>query len=314
MRLEDIFYKFLNLYCIEKPPMLLALSGGSDSLALFHLLVEERYRFEVAHIDHGWRKESREEASYLAALCQKYAIPFHLKRLVPPKEEKNLEDQAREERLAFFKTLSEKEVLKGVFLGHHADDQAETVLKRVFEGASLPKLRGLLPKMEVEGLTLYRPFLKVKKSVIKQWLETRRIAYFTDPTNADCRFLRSRLREEIIPSLSATFGKEIGLNLCRLGETAAELGDFLEEVITPYRKKIVRNEKGATLDFATVPTPSPFLWKCLIREFCTSCGLSVNHSLLETILFHLQQGSCHKTVVIEGKQVSIHQKKLVLFL
>lgn len=283
--------------------MLLGLSGGADSMALFHLLLEYSYPIEVAHIDHGWRKESAGEAEYLAALCQRAGVMFHLKKL-SERPEANLEEKAREARLAFFKEVIETAHLHGVFLAHHADDQAETVLKRVLEGASLPKLKGLVPQAKIDGIAILRPFLGVDKKTIVKWLEKRKIDYFNDSTNHDPRFLRSRLRDEMIPALAASFGKEVSSNLCRLGEAAAELGEFLEALVAPYR------ETEQTLDFNKIDSAPPFLWKFLIRDFCARSHIHLNHAILDSILFHLKEGSCHKVFTAGDYRLEAHQKKL----
>ncbi|HEY4831930.1 MAG TPA: tRNA lysidine(34) synthetase TilS [Waddliaceae bacterium] len=290
----------------------MGLSGGPDSMALFHLLLEANYPFEVAHIDHGWRKESGEEAHYLVKMCTQLGIPFHLKKLSPPTEMKNLEDRCRKARLEFFKSVLISQNLKGVFLGHHADDQAETVLKRLFEGASIGKLRGLIPKAEVADVALYRPLLKVKKRDIVNWLDQKGIRYFLDSTNEDTRFLRSRLRNELIPTLATQFGKEVTLNLCRLGEAAAELGDFLEELIAPLRDDIQENSEKISFDFNAHQHLSPFLWKLIIRNLFERRALSLPHSVLEAILAHVQRGSCNKSLQVGGEEVCIHKKSLTI--
>jgi tRNA(Ile)-lysidine synthase len=310
--MEDSFLQFLRRYCPEKPPLLLGLSGGPDSIALFHLLLDAKYPFEAAHIDHGWRQESKEESTYLSQACRQAGIAFHLKRLSPPQEVSNLEERGREARLAFFQSVLAAQNLGGVLLAHHADDHAETVLKRLFEGASLPKLRGLLPKTEVSGVVLYRPLLKLRKGDILKWLEVRKITYITDPTNADPRFLRSRLRGDLIPSLSAHFGKEITSNLCRLGETAAELEEFLQELIAPYLSQIQTGLGQVSIDFHDAFPPSPFLGKAVVRAFFDHQGLSLSYPVLEAILLHLQKGSLHKALKIGHQDVLIHKKKLTL--
>ena len=312
MDIQLLFSGFLNTHLADTPPLLLGLSGGPDSMALFHLLMEKRYPFEVAHIDHGWRMESKKEANYLAKLCEKTQVPFHLKHLEPTQEAKNLEDLGRRERLTFFKQIIHERSLQGILLAHHADDHAETVLKRLFEGASLPKLKGLVPKTEVEGMTIYRPFLKIKKQQILNWLKENDFFYFIDATNEDPRFLRSRLRNDLIPTLSSQFGKEISSNLCKLGEAAAELDLFLNELAAPYLERICVNADSMTLDFSMEQPKSFFIWKVVLRYFFEHAGISLTSSLVESILSHLYKGSCHKKLKIGTQIVEIHKKQIKL--
>ena len=143
MKIKQELRRFLRAHYSQGRELLLALSGGPDSQALFHLLVEFRYPFRVAHVDHAWRPESAKEAKALEELCRQHKIPFHLKTLNPDEMQGNLEDACRQERLSYFQELSTQWNCQAVVLGHHADDQAETVLKRLFEGASLEKLAGI---------------------------------------------------------------------------------------------------------------------------------------------------------------------------
>lgn len=308
MSLEQTISEFLELYCPDGGPLLLALSGGPDSMALFHILLAEGYPFEVAHVDHGWRVESGEESLILGQKCREAGVCFHMTRLGSP-EAKNLEDRARKARLAFFKEVIGQRNLRGVLLAHHADDHAETVLKRLFEGASLPKLKGLLPQIELEGITLFRPFLKIRKKEIIKWLEDKNIDYFFDRTNTDSKFLRTRLRQEIMPTLAGHFGKEITSNLCRLGEAAAELEGFLEELTAPYLQRVERNEESYSLYFEEFPH-SDFVTKAVLRSFFEREGVTISVSVLEAILGHLKKGSCHKSLYVGKQQILIHRKQL----
>lgn len=281
-------------------------------MALFHLLLNAEYPFEAAHIDHGWRQESAEEATYVAEVCKERGIVAHLTRLSPVVEKRNLEERGRDARHAFFEEILKERNLEGVLLAHHADDQAETVLKRVFEGASLPKLKGLSPKTELKKFPIYRPLLKVRKETILTWLQANEIRYFLDPTNKDLRFLRSRLREELIPTLSERFGKEVANSLCRIGEAAAELGEFLALLTAPYRLRVKHEEGGISLDFSFDPPESTFLWKVVIRDFFEMQRVALSNAPLEAILAHLQKKSCHKVLKVGGREVLIHRGKLVL--
>lgn len=304
--IETVF----NSQDFEGVPLLLAFSGGPDSTALFHLLLARGYPFQAVHVDHGWRPESASEAVAIGQICEKWGIKCHTRVL--KLEGPNLEDRSRQARLAFFREICASEELKGVILGHHADDQAETVLKRVFEGASLPKLKGLSLKTQFGELTLYRPLLKIRKAEILQWLDSRGISYFRDPTNRDSRFLRSRMREELLPSLSEQFGKQVATSLCRLGEAAGELAEYLESSLEPFRKRIVDQNGDVSLDFNYFPAQSSFMYKAIVRDLFEKKSLTLSKRVLDTIIFHLQNRRGPKTIQVGQRKVEIHRGNLTI--
>ncbi len=294
MNLEQQFHLFLKKYSLQRP--LLGLSGGPDSMALFHLLIGEGISFEVAHIDHRWRGESQEQASQLEALCQKFCVVFHLKIL--DINGPNIEDRCRNERLAFFASLSSK-----VILGHHADDQAETVLKRVFEGARLTKLKGLSCCSKMGEMELFRPLLAVSKAEILDWLNKKEIAYFEDETNRDAKYLRSRMREEILPTLSKMFGKKVEPSLCRLGKLAAELDEFTQKLIERYPFE-------GLLDLSQDPPQSTFEWRIIVSNFFEKKGITPSSLQLDQMIEHLQKKSCHKHLRIKNRYVKLHRQTI----
>lgn len=292
--------------------LLLALSGGPDSMALFHLMLERKIPFEVAHVDHGWRQESGDEAAALKKMCQERGISFHQKRITPAKND--LENRAREERHVFFKEIIDLQGLKAVVLGHHADDLAETVLKRVFEGAHLFNLKGLSPCTFLGGVPYFRPLLKVRKKQILAFLEAKGIPFFLDPTNDDSKYLRSRLRKDIFPLLSTLFGKEITPSLCRLSQHASELDDFIESFLHEPRKKISYKEGEITLNLEDVNFKTQFEWKVVVKDFFDRQGITPSLSVLETIVHHLKKKGAPKKIQVGEKQVQIGSAKLTLFL
>ena len=302
--------EFLNSHELAGVPLLLALSGGPDSTALFHLLLEQGHPFQVAHVNHGWRPESSFEAAEIAQICEARGLKCHIRSF--SFKGPNLEDISRTARLRFFQEICGAEGLNGVVLGHHADDQAETVLKRVFEGASLPKLKGLSPKTRIGDLILYRPLLNRRKKEILAWLDERGIPYFRDPTNQDPQFLRSRMRGTLLPTLSAQFGKQVESSLCRLGEAAGELAEFLETALIPFRKQVFEQDGDVSLDFSQfLPQPS-FIFKAAVRDFFEKRQIALSKSILETILFHLQKNSVHKSIQIGQKKIEIHRGNLTV--
>ena len=234
MDLAKTVKKFIDTRCDERP-LLLAYSGGPDSKALLYGLLEAGIKPHLAHVDHGWREESLLEAELLRKEAENLKLPFHSIRLTCLPD-KNLEDYGREARLQFFRTLFDQIPFQALLLGHHSDDLAETALKRIFEGAHLPFLGGMTPTSELMGMAVWRPLLGVRKKEILHFLETKMLKGFYDKTNDDPKFLRTRLRQTMIPDLTVSFGKEIVPNLALLSERAYELKEYLDRKVESIRK------------------------------------------------------------------------------
>lgn len=204
-------------------PLALGLSGGPDSMALFELLLHHRdarpFELHVIHVDHGWRKESAEEAEALAELSAKHHCPFHL-RLLEKTSEKDLENRARQERLAFFCEVVQSTGAEALCLAHHGDDLAETVLKRLFEGAPLERLGAFGFESQIGDLRIWRPLIGLSKADITA-------IGFDDATNRDQRFLRARMRLNLIPEIERHFGKGVQSALQRLSKRARNLDAYL---------------------------------------------------------------------------------------
>lgn len=302
---------FLLKHYDSKRPLLLALSGGPDSLALFYMLLELGYPFAVAHVDHGWRPESGAEAAYLAKLAKDFKIPFHLKTLNPQLMRGNLEAACREERLQFFKSLCSEFNYQAVLTGHHADDRAETVLKRLFEGSRLTHLSGLQEVGTYEGMTLWRPLLHMRKNEILEWLKE---PAFHDSTNTDNRFLRARMRQSIIPWLDKEFGKQITPSLLHLGQESAALNDYLLSRLSKHLEAIVNGKWGLMIDFTALPPLHPFELRSFIPLFAEKGGLPLSREAIETIASLLENHAANKRVMsleIDRGRLFLPQKKPV---
>ncbi|HSX37894.1 MAG TPA: tRNA lysidine(34) synthetase TilS [Chlamydiales bacterium] len=209
-------------------PLLLGYSGGPDSKALLYALLESGCtRLHLAHVDHGWRLNSREEALQLEEEAEALNLPFHMIRLEPIM--KNREAAARKQRLAFFHSLFRTIPFQALLLAHHADDLAETVLKRIFEGAHLCSLGAMEPISKIEEMNIWRPLLSIKKTETIAFLECKGLHPLIDETNFDPQYLRSRMRMKILPYLSQLFGKEITENLLFLQKRGSELEVYLNQ-------------------------------------------------------------------------------------
>ena len=305
--------KFLQTHSLEKKPVLLAFSGGTDSMLLLHLLLECKEEFELdihlAHVDHGWREQSTYEAKGLANLAESKGLIFHLKKL-ENKEDKNLEEKARIQRMAFFKELYQKYDYQAVIFAHHGQDLAETVLKRVFEGAHLPFMGGMDFVSVYENMLIWRPLLEVSKKQITNANEKLSLNPIIDATNFDTKFLRAKMRQKILPSLADLFGKEIQQNLITLSQRANELHAYFDKKIEKALENVKVGTLGVFIDFEKHPLEK--LEKTfLIQKLAKKQNITLPRSSLDLIVSSIEE---KKTVQVPCVNGEIRVEKSLLFL
>jgi tRNA(Ile)-lysidine synthase len=199
-------YKFYKI-CLEKKffdkkrRVLVAVSGGQDSMTLFSWLYDLREKLEVelgvVHINHKVRKESDDEENYLRAKMAELKIPFYFAEL-PANLSLDFftEEKAREFRYNYFKKVMKEEAYDAIVTAHHKADQAETVFMRLVTGRRLRHLRGMEERQAFEDGELIRPLLDFEKSELDA--ET----FFEDETNHENEHLRNRVRNLYLPELA----------------------------------------------------------------------------------------------------------------
>src|ERR1017187_3234339 len=199
-----------------------AVSGGADSVCLLHLLreVAARWRLDlsVVHVNHNLRgEESQGDAAFVGALAAELGLPFTLHDLDLSSSPGNLEQSARDARLAFFHGLLASEYASRVALGHTRSDQAETVLFRFLRGSGTAGLAGIRP-VTSEGIV--RPLIEVERSEVRRFLLERGIAWREDSTNASLQFARNRIRHELLPQIAREWNPAIGETLANTADGA----------------------------------------------------------------------------------------------
>ncbi len=221
-------YELLN----KGDRVLIAVSGGPDSMALLHILQDLKREYElelfVAHYHHFLRKEASEEALFVKREAEKYGLPFILGASPVKKyalrEKISLEAAGRELRYKFFERIAEEYGLHKIALAHQADDLAEEVLLRFIRGAGRRGLAGIPVK---RGGIFIRPLLMVSREEILSFLTEKAIPYVEDPSNKDPRFLRNRVRHLLLPFLEKHFHKNVKECLKRTALLVAEEEEFL---------------------------------------------------------------------------------------
>ena len=195
-RINDILSK-LNKYVNKDETLVVGVSSGMDSMALFFILLNNGYKVVVAHINHKRRIESDTEYEYLKDLCLKLNVPFEGYEL---NEEinSNFQEVARYKRYEFYKEVCDKYETNKILLAHHADDEAETVLMRLIRGTSLRGYSGIKYISEVDNYKIIRPLLGVSKSDIKKYIDENNIKYFEDSSNSTDHYTRNVVRHNLV--------------------------------------------------------------------------------------------------------------------
>jgi tRNA(Ile)-lysidine synthase len=193
-------------------PLAVAYSGGADSTALL-LACVERWpgRVRAIHVHHGLQDAADDFERHCRMRCAQWSVPLVVCRVqARPAPGQSHEDAARGARYRALveaaRTAWPAEGVHEVALGQHADDQVETVLLALLRGAGLPGLAGMPACWEREGVRFHRPWLRVAGEALRAWLRARGVVdWVEDPTNADVRYTRNRIRHELLPVLQAGF-------------------------------------------------------------------------------------------------------------
>jgi tRNA(Ile)-lysidine synthase len=216
---------------------LIGVSGGRDSVALLHQLHAAGFRgLVVCHLDHALRAESAEDARFVERLAAKWGYPCVSERAdvaaLARKRKQSLETAAREARYAFFARTARARDCPRLFLAHHADDQVETFLFNLFRGSAATGLAGMTPLTDrlIDGIPLRiaRPMLNMWRVEIDAYIAEHGLAFREDDSNEDRRFMRNRLRHEIIPALEQAFGRDIRRAVWRTAEILRAEDELLD--------------------------------------------------------------------------------------
>lgn len=212
-------------------PLAVAFSGGADSTALL-LAAAQRWPGQVRalHIHHGLQAAADDFERHCRALCERLQLPLTVLRVqVPQAPGESLEDAARRVRYRALAAQARAEGAATVWLGHHADDQAETLLLALSRGAGLPGLAGMAARFEREGMVFERPLLDVPAPALRDWLRDRDEGWVEDPSNADTGRTRNRIRHGLLPALQAAF-PSFRQTLARSARHAAQAQRLLAQV------------------------------------------------------------------------------------
>jgi tRNA(Ile)-lysidine synthase len=231
--------------------VLVAVSGGPDSVALLRLLYNLRdelgLRLEVAHLQHGIRgEEARQDAQFVRELANAMGLRFHLEEIDLPRMRSaagkgNLEALARDRRYRFFGELARRRDIAKVAVAHTQDDQAETVLMWLLRGCGMRGLGGMAPIQRLNDdhdLVVVRPLLGVSKSEILEYLKRENLTYRLDRTNKDAHLLRNWIRLDLIPQLTDRIDPGLPARFAQMAELLRDEHHVLNHLASAELDKI----------------------------------------------------------------------------
>jgi tRNA(Ile)-lysidine synthase len=261
-------------------PVLVATSGGPDSVALLHVLcalarpdAAAAFRLNIlpvaAHLNHGLRgADADEDERFVQSLAARLGLECETGRAdvraMAEAEGLGLEETARRARRAFLARAARRRGARLIALGHHADDRAETVLFNILRGTGIEGLASLGPRATLlgepsesvtraplaacppglpptaEGLEIVRPLIGVRRDLILAYLAAKGLAYRHDASNASPEFTRNRLRGELLPLLRQAFNPKVDEALCRLADQAAAADEVLAQALDATWRALAR--------------------------------------------------------------------------
>lgn len=274
---KSIFIQILIRKCgldLTKP-VLLGFSGGPDSLCLLHLLLESGVKTIAVHVDHGLRHSSADEAAYVVDLCQKLHVPCISRRMdvtgYASQNNLSVEESARVLRYEYLFEEAARNQAQAVMVGHHADDQVETILMHLLRGSGLSGLAGmrsvLVPNPWSKSTPLVRPLLYVDKEGINRYIEEHKLEPVMDESNTDTRYFRNRIRQELVLNL-ATYNPQIKTRLLHMTEVVSVEDDYMmQQMEEAWGSVILLEQKHyLILDREKVSSLHPAILKRLIRK------------------------------------------------
>ena len=197
-------------------------------------------------------------------------------------------------------------------VAHHQGDLAETTLKRFLEGAPFFKLSSMQDVAQMYGIPIWRPFLSLSRQEIEKRILSAPILPLQDPTNRDPRFLRSRLRHEVLPYLTEKCGKQVQPGIVAVAEEAKELADYFREQAAPFLSKVLCGPLGWWADWRGGVPVRELEIRYLLRFFLEQAGVSLSREIVERATKGLLQQEAGLSFPFSGGSLWVDRKQLFL--
>jgi tRNA(Ile)-lysidine synthase len=319
--IQETFKKTIREYNLleKKDKILIAYSGGLDSTGLLSLLLELRkewaFRLFLGHFNHKLRQSAEDDEDFVKQVAQKFSIPLFVDhkdvRNYAQSKKINLEEAGRELRYDFLKKTALEIGKAKIATAHTMTDQAETFLMRLMRGSGLRGLGGIFP---VKG-EIIRPLIQIEREEIELFLKKKKMPFRIDETNFDRRFLRNRIRLELIPYIRENYEPQIVSQLGRTASIIREENVFLEKIgKEKARGAILRKNNQHLLDSKSLSSLPKALARRVVQEFISDLKGDLREISFEDVesVLNLKEGKerpIKKDIVLRREQGLIFLKK-----
>jgi len=245
-RVARLEWEFLEDLFEPAEIVLVGVSGGADSMVLLELLTKlaqkKDFELQALHVNYGLRgRESQLDEQLVRYRCKQLNVFLNLHKVNNlSMADSNLEERAREVRQRALTQTAEEIKATGIALGHTLDDQAETILMRLLRGSGLTGLKGMSQR---DG-QIVRPLLKVTRLQVRTYARERGIPYRDDSSNVDLRFMRNKIRHQLLPLLKEQFNPQLSQVLVTCSELIADDEQFMSEMTKVMYRRFVKEDSG----------------------------------------------------------------------
>lgn len=299
----------MNLKLIPKnTTILIGFSGGPDSvyllLELKKIQASHNLQLIALHLDHEWRTDSKQEATWCNSFCKKYNVPIITKKASELKSNHTYkgskEEFARRLRQQFFKKVAQDYPKSLIALGHHQDDQLETFFIRLARGSSLSGITGIKSQ---QG-NYIRPLLTTTKQEIINTLKQNNISYLQDPTNQELSFLRNRIRHLLIPQLTK-IDTRLPKNIVATMQHLLEVDSFLQEITDKTIQELSITSQSNFLNISSFLKINTVLQQRIILQLLIAINaeFTPSKSLFAEIIRFLQHSSKKEHIMHKSYKV-----------
>ncbi len=301
--------------------VLVALSGGPDSVALLHLLlnIQEKYNLKLAaiHLDHSIRAGSPKDRQFCHGLCKDLKVKLYSRRMDVEKLAKTgkmtIEEAGRKARYDYFQSISSKYGFRKIATGHTMDDNAETVLFNIIRGSGLKGLSGI----PVKRGNIIRPLIDIGKPELIKWLAGKKVKFITDSTNRSLRYSRNKVRRKIIPEIERV-NPEFVKSLARLSKNISEDIELIDSItVLAYDDALLsQGNSKIVLDLQKLEKYDTSLGKKAVAEAfyrLTGAKMSPSFELLSRANETIKGRSGAKSPLGKGVWIEKSQGKISVF-